>query len=166
MQASRSRLLVHFAGTKPGREVVLSRHMSINDITRMWWQSLKCLGVGFWFWGKYVVLFIFSHFTLGFFNLFSVPWSVIYRLESSSWYCDILWGLCGKVPNDHVDKQQTLSKRKTWMWLSRPAEFLNLSGEKNLAGFSRTFQVTIKSKCKQKTFLALDETRSIWPRGN
>jgi len=36
-------------------------------------QSLKCLGVSFWFRGKYVVLFIFSHFTLGFFNLFSVP---------------------------------------------------------------------------------------------
>lgn len=33
-QASRSRLSVHFAGTKPGKEVVLS-HMSVNDITRM-----------------------------------------------------------------------------------------------------------------------------------
>ncbi len=138
--------------------------MSVNDITRVWWQptvtkifgSLFLVPSGF---GINMLFYLhFSHFTLGFFNLFSVPWSVIHRFESSSWNCDILWGLVEKSAKWSCRQAANIwSKRKTRVLLSCPAKFLNFSGEKNTAGFSRSpFRVNVKGK----KCLALNETTS------
>lgn len=54
-------------------------------------------------------------------------------------YCEA----CRKVANDLVDKQQIFYLKEKQGCDSQLSKFLNLSGEKNMAGFSRTFQVTI-----------------------
>lgn len=58
-----------------------------------------------------------------------------------------------KVANDHVDKQQAfLSKRKTRMWLSRPAKFLNLSGEKTWQDSQGLFRSPFRVNVNRKHF--------------